>query len=242
MAVSTEAVVATYAGDGSTVAFPYPNYLYEAGDLVVATTLGGVVTTYTLNATGAGGFTFAGVADAFGAYPSGGTVTFNAAPAGGGTVVTISRDTPENQNFTPTDPMTATGTATNVEHAYDKLTLMVQELEQQIAAIATPAPAPIKINALKFLGTASIPAGAGSSITFIEASETAAGDTILTLPASTGSLGIYVVKKKTAAGSRIGVAPTGADKIDNVNATDYIGALNAVNIYIDFQAGDWNKW
>lgn len=126
--VSTTGVAVSYAGDATNSIFSYPDYLFQASDLVVTTTVAGVSTGYTLGALP--GFTFTGTADIFGAFPAGGNVKFvdgsgNAAPPAVGAAVLITRQTQKTQlaAFVDNNPMPATV----IEHAYDKLTLMAQE-------------------------------------------------------------------------------------------------------------------
>lgn len=126
--VSTTGVAVSYAGDATTAIFAYPDYLFQASDLVVTTTVAGVSTGYTLSALP--GFTFTGTADVFGAFPGGGNVKFvdgsgNPAPPAMGAVILITRQTQKTQlaAFVDNNPMPATV----IEHAYDKLTLMAQE-------------------------------------------------------------------------------------------------------------------
>ena len=142
MAVATTAVAAAYAGNGAQTQFNYPNYLRAAADLVVTTTVDGVTTLGTLNGAGPYDFTFAGVADIYGSYPTGGTITVNnapPAPVGGvdtASNVLLTRLTPKVQPVNFIDNSTP---ATAFEHALDRLTLILQESFQIIGvAVATP--------------------------------------------------------------------------------------------------------
>ena len=133
--VSTQNYNAFYTGNSSQTTFSYPNYLFEQSDLVVFyTTLSGTTTFFTLNAHP--GFSFAGAADIYGAYPTGGNVTFldssgNPTAPPTGAAITITRLTPPTQivAFLDNSPLSATV----LEHAYDKLTLMAQTSYANIA-------------------------------------------------------------------------------------------------------------
>jgi len=132
--VSTTGVYVSYTGNGAVSSYSYPNYVFEAPDLVVTTTLAGVVTAYNLGAQP--GFTFTGSQDTYGAYPSGGNVNFvdasgNPANVANNASVLISRSTPKTQIVTFYDNMPLA--ASVLEHAYDKLTLIAQEQTAFIA-------------------------------------------------------------------------------------------------------------
>ena len=127
--VSTTGVSVSYAGDGYTTAFAYPDYLFEAPDLIVTSTICGVTTNYPQGAQP--GFTFAGTTDCYGSFPSGGTVNVvdgsgnPLAPAAAANIL-ITRLTPKTQpvHFVDNNPLSACV----LEHGYDKLTLMAQEV------------------------------------------------------------------------------------------------------------------
>lgn len=142
MSVSTTGVAQSYAGDGSTSIFDYPNYVFEPADLVVTVTVSGVTTSYALNAKP--GFTFSGTADTYGAYPTGGNVALvdangNPAPPAAGSTVLITRVTPRTQamSFLDNDPLPATV----LEHGLDKLTLIAQESTLFLGLSAAPSAA-----------------------------------------------------------------------------------------------------
>ena len=127
--VSTTAVSASYAGDGSTSTFVYPDYLFEAPDLNVTVTISGVTTNYPEGAQP--GFTFTGTTDCYGSFPSGGTVQVvdgSGNPLGppAGSNVLLTRVTPKTQpvHYIDNNPLSACV----LEHGYDKLTLMAQEV------------------------------------------------------------------------------------------------------------------
>lgn len=121
MTVSSTTARASYAGNGSTVAFSVPFYFLSNSHLKVTLRASdGTETVKVLNTdytvTGAG-------------VSSGGTVTLTSAPAVGVTVV-ITRDVPQTQDvdYQPNDPFPAQ----THELALDKLTMEVQQLQEQI--------------------------------------------------------------------------------------------------------------
>ena len=127
--VSTVGVSVSYVGNGSTNSFNYPDYLFEQTDLVVTQTLSGVTTNYPFSAMP--GFTWAGTADCFGSFPSGGAIAFqdgsgNPAPPPMGANILITRATPKTQPvpYIDNNPLSACV----IEHSLDKLTLMAQEV------------------------------------------------------------------------------------------------------------------
>ena len=122
MTVGTAGNKFTYAGDGATVAFSFPRLFAASGDLRVilradATgeeTVQTIVTDYDVSGAG---------------EPAGGTVTMASAPEAGETLVIVRR-TEQRQE---TDYVTGGGfSAKSHEDALDKLTLMVQDLEEKV--------------------------------------------------------------------------------------------------------------
>ena len=122
MTVGTAGNRFTYAGDGATVAFSFPRLFAASGDLRVilradATgeeTVQTIVTDYDVSGAG---------------EPAGGTVTMTSAPGAGETLVIVRR-TEQRQE---TDYVTGGGfSAKSHEDALDKLTLMVQDLEEKV--------------------------------------------------------------------------------------------------------------
>ena len=118
MTVSTVTSRKIHSGDGSTTEFAFDFYISAEADLLVKeTTVNGVESTkvlttdYTINA---------------GPWPTGGTVTFVAAPPNGYTV-TFERDVNPTQatDYTENDDFPAE----THEAALDKLTTLVQQLE-----------------------------------------------------------------------------------------------------------------
>lgn len=83
MAVSAQTPIGLATGNGVTTVFPFTYYVGAAADLVVQITAGGVTTTKTLGAD----YSISGAGN-----PSGGAITFTAAPAVGA-LVTHYRDT-----------------------------------------------------------------------------------------------------------------------------------------------------
>jgi hypothetical protein len=119
----------SYATDGTTTKFFYPDYLFQFSDMVVSYTPAGSTITEAL---GLGSdYTLSGVADTFGAYPGGvelttifqGGVTATPLPSGGSLVLT--RATQETQliQYIDGDKFPAM----SHEHGLDKLTLMIQD-------------------------------------------------------------------------------------------------------------------
>lgn len=118
MTVSSTNNRVSYAGNGTTTAFPFSYYFLSTSDLLVTTIdASGVVSTKVLNSD----YTVSGTPATNGTYPSGGTVNFTVAPATGLTVsiVRIPAAT-QATHWTDTD--------TPKETAFDKLTLLVQRL------------------------------------------------------------------------------------------------------------------
>ncbi len=117
MSVTSTGTYINYVGDASTVAFPFPFYLWEDDDLVVS--VNGVQKVLTTD------FTLSGTQDQAGGRPSGGTVTFLVAPASG-TKIVIQRITDRTQTTVYIDGVAYT--ALSMNRALDKLTLLVQEM------------------------------------------------------------------------------------------------------------------
>jgi hypothetical protein len=131
MSVETTGVIINYVGDGHTPAFVYPNYLLDAADLQVFVTVSGISTIFQLNAQP--GYTWTGIQDEWGAYPTGGTLIIvdqngNPASPAIGAAILIGRFTPriQPQSYIDDDPFPAT----SLEHGLDRLTCIVQELSQ----------------------------------------------------------------------------------------------------------------
>ena len=119
MTVSSTVVRNSYAGDNSTTQFTYTFPIHSSSELkVILRSSAGVETVqtlnsdYTINDTGTGG-----------------TVTFTSAPASGVSIVLI-RDTNQTQevDYLANDPFPAD----THEGALDKLTLLTQELQEEI--------------------------------------------------------------------------------------------------------------
>jgi len=110
-----------YLADGSTTTFPFLNYFINQQDLLVQSIDGvGNVTTYNLNSD----FVVTGTPNAIGDYPTGANIVFNVAPIAG-LQLQIQRITNRTQDvvFFNNGPLTADV----LNHALDKLTLLVQE-------------------------------------------------------------------------------------------------------------------
>ncbi len=122
-----------YAGNGATLAFSFPYFFTKKADLLVlGTDTSGVITTYALTTH----YTIPASTLGNGTYPSGSTVTFLVAPATG-TTVTIIR-IPDFLQATHWVDADADPAAVK-ELAFDKLTLEVQRLKEQMArAVVLP--------------------------------------------------------------------------------------------------------
>ena len=122
MTVSSTNTRNSYSGNGSTTVFAYTFKIFDDDDItvIIRTDSTGVETTKTKTTH----YSVSGVGVA-----SGGNITFGSAPASGETVVLL-RTTARTQttDYTPNDPFPA---ATH-EDALDKLTFMVQELEETV--------------------------------------------------------------------------------------------------------------
>lgn len=123
MTIETTTNQVSYAGDGTSVAFSFPNYFLVDADLVVilkqdsdgSETLQTLATDYNISGAGVIG--------------SGGTVTFVTAPASGYTIV-IYRDPALTQttDLVENDPHPAE----TEERSFDKLTMIVQRLKDRL--------------------------------------------------------------------------------------------------------------
>ena len=121
MTVSSTTTKNSYSGDGSTTVFAYTFKIFDEADVtVILRATDGTETTQTISTN----YTVSGVGNA-----GGGNVTFTTAPTSSQTVVLI-RETSRTQNtdYTPNDPFPAE----SHEDALDKLTFMVQELEEEL--------------------------------------------------------------------------------------------------------------
>ena len=120
MTVSTTSARVAYEGDGSTQIFPVPYYFFAAADLAVYLTVDGDTTELTLTTH----YTVSGAGE-----EAGGSVTILSAPADGSTV-TILREPEQVQetDYQALDPFPAE----THEQALDRLTMMVQHLQDQI--------------------------------------------------------------------------------------------------------------
>jgi hypothetical protein len=115
------------AGNGTTTAFTIPFRILDQTHLRVLFTIAGVTTEKTLTTD----YTVSGVGDAAA------TVTFLVAPSSS-TTITFLRDVPATQetDYVPNDPFPAE----SHEQALDKLTMLVQQLREEVArAITIPA-------------------------------------------------------------------------------------------------------
>jgi hypothetical protein len=141
MSVTTLETNIQYVADGNTTAFPVPFYFVEQQDLFVQSldSLGNLVT-YALTTN----FSVTGTVDSFGWYSNGGVVNFNVPPEANLSVL-IARVTPRlyTNLFTDGWPFTAE----SVNHSYDKLTLIDQELtDVMYLGLAFGAPAVNSVN------------------------------------------------------------------------------------------------
>ena len=135
MTVGTTGNRFTYAGDGSTLDFAFPRPFSVVGDLrvILRKDAIGTETVQTIETD----YQVAGAGQ-----PAGGTVTMTSAPQTGETLVIVRR-TEQKQE---TDYVTGGGfSAKSHEDALDRLTLMVQDLEEKVnravkLAETTPTP------------------------------------------------------------------------------------------------------
>jgi hypothetical protein len=120
MTVSSTTSKASYSGNGSTTVFTVPFYFLEVADLqVILRSSAGVETVQTLTTN----YTVAGAG-----VTSGGTVTMLVAPVAG-TTLTILRNAAATQetDLLPNDRLPAE----SLETALDKLTMLVQQLDEE---------------------------------------------------------------------------------------------------------------
>ena len=124
MTVSTTTLKNSYNGNGSTTTFAYGFKVFASTELKVFIRASTGAETLKSEGSGSGNYGVTGVGDA-----SGGNVVFVTAPASGETVV-ILRDTGLTQgtDYQPADPFPAA----DHEDALDKLTHMVQELQEEV--------------------------------------------------------------------------------------------------------------
>jgi len=121
MSVTSTESAHAYVSDGFNTSYSFPNYFINQQDLLVqGLDPSGAVFTYEINAD----YVVSGVTNLVGDYPSGANVIFNVAPLAG-TQVLIQRITNRTQDvlFFNNGPLTAEV----LNHALDKLTLIVQE-------------------------------------------------------------------------------------------------------------------
>lgn len=120
MTVASTTTKVSYSGNGSTTVFTVPFYFLAAGDLqVILRSSAGVETVQTL--TSQYTVTGAGVA-------SGGTVTMLTAPVSGTTLTILRNVSPTQEtDLLPNDRLPAE----SLETALDKLTMLVQQLDEE---------------------------------------------------------------------------------------------------------------
>lgn len=117
-----------YAGNGVTLAFSFPYFLIQKPDMLVYSyvTATGIVTLKALTTD----YTISGTAAADGTYPSGVTVNMIVAPATGTTLVLVrAPDFLQGVHWVDADP----DPSAVKELAFDKLTIEVQRLKDQMA-------------------------------------------------------------------------------------------------------------
>jgi len=123
--VSTTSIKNSAAGNGSTTAFSFTFKVFASSEVkVYVRTDSTGAETLKAEGTGSANYSVSGVGSA-----SGGTVTFVTAPASGETVV-IRRNTAQTQgtDYVENDPFAAE----DHETALDKLTHIVQEVQEQL--------------------------------------------------------------------------------------------------------------
>lgn len=130
MSVQSIITAVSYTSDGVTAAYAVPFYFMGFGDLSVLLPTG----LSPMNT----GWVGSGTPDSYGAYPNGGTITFQSGqiPAAG-TVITISRNTARVQPDSYVDNNSSLPCI--IEHGIDRLTLIAQELALFLG-LATVAP------------------------------------------------------------------------------------------------------
>lgn len=123
MSVQSTSVSVSYVADGIKSAWAVPFYFMSYSDLIVTVITGGVPANSAMNVGWLGDNT---VQDSYGAYPSGGTITFQPGqiPAAGATI-TIVRQTSRVQPDKYLDG--APLPSSTIEHDLDRLTLIAQE-------------------------------------------------------------------------------------------------------------------
>lgn len=127
MGVSTTTNTVIDSGDGSTLAFSFPFYFFVKADLFVYI-FDTVAKTIALKILGTD-YTISGTPNAQGLYDNGGTVNFIAAPASTEKAV-ISRFPIETQTYALLQNGSISSTA--LVQQFDKLTLLIQSLQDQI--------------------------------------------------------------------------------------------------------------
>jgi hypothetical protein len=139
MAVTRLVFSISYNTDGVTTTFNYPDYLFQLSDLAVYyTPTGGAGIQLVMNSD----YSLSGVADTFGAYPTGVVLTTLglgtlASPLAPGSLY-MTRRTQETQQIQYIDGDKFP--AMKHEHALDKLTLIVQELSGLIVGQSATTP------------------------------------------------------------------------------------------------------
>lgn len=125
MTVSSETAKVEYTGDGSTTTFPVPFYFLADSHLKVVTLNNNVETILVLSVD----YTVSGAGNS-----SGGSITTTTAPLAG-VQVTIVRNVPLTQetDYQPNDPFPAA----SHEEALDKLTMEVQQLNEELTRTIT---------------------------------------------------------------------------------------------------------
>lgn len=204
MTVSSTNTRNSYSGNGSTTVFAYTFKIFDDDDItvIIRTDSTGAETTKTKTTH----YSVSGVGSA-----SGGNITFGSAPASGETVVLL-RTTARTQttDYVPNDPFPA---ATH-EDALDKLTFLVQELEEEIGRA-------IKLSKTNEIATAEFTVGASDRANKILSFD-ASGD----LTVTEGKVDTVTA---TASGLSAGATPT-------ATAT-YTGSTGALAIAFGIPAG-----
>lgn len=230
MAVTSTITSISYSASGSQTSFPVPFYFISQQDLTVTGVLNGVTYTYTLN----NDYSVVGTPNLFGDYNNGANINFNItgnnSPPATGTIVTIFRNTPETQTIILID--NAAYTADTFNHVFDKLTLMIQELNHSLDQVVTGTLNPIQIYSVS--NTFTVPATPLSLILAIETGINYA----INLPAATGTLRQVTIKKMSAAGGMIQIVAKNPDKIDNLSLLP-LGTQYESYTLIDVYAGQW---
>lgn len=143
MSVTSQETNIQYVTDGNTAVFNVPFYFVQPQDLLVQSIdQTGIVITYGLSTN----YFVQGTTDIFGWYPNGAVVNFEA-PLPANLVLLIGRSTPRiyTNLFTDGFPFTAQ----SVNHSYDKLTLVDQELtDVQYLGLALGPPSIDNVNYL----------------------------------------------------------------------------------------------